>query len=181
MTETESAYETVQPGSVAPAAPAPSLSPPRVFEKLAVVMAAGDPAWPRVETVLRPHLRSGRMAVSLWPVSGGTAADVSRDLAAVLDALFGLVWDDAADSVLILGARLFPAGTGLFLDADVRERLRTFPAPVLIAGPVRDDPAFAAPSHEGMRTPEQAAACIAATVARYPTLLERAAGRKNKQ
>lgn len=181
MTAAESACETGQPGSAAPAVPAPCPSLPRVFEKLAVVMAAGDPAWPRVETVLRPHLRSGRMAVSLWPVSGGTA-DVSRDLAAVLDALFGLVWDDAADSVLILGAhRLFPAGTGLFLDADVRERLRTFPAPVLIAGPARDDPAFAAPGHEGMRTPEQAAACIAATVARYPTLLERAANSKNKQ
>lgn len=173
--------EVNQPHGAASEAAAP-VSTSHAFEKLAVVLAAGDPVWPAVETVLRPHLRSGRMAVSLWPVSGGTAADVSRDLAAVLDALFGLVWDDTADSVLILGAhRLFPAGTGLFLDAHVRERLRTFPAPVLIAGPARDDPAFAAPGHEGMRTPEQAAACIAATVARYPTLLERTAGRKNKQ
>lgn len=153
-----------------------------IYKNLAVIMASGDPAWPRVAAILEPHLRNGQTGLSVWPVGSDIHVAAVPDLTAVLGAVTGLIWDDAVDSVLILGnSQLFPAGLGIFLDADVRERLYSIPAPVLIAGPPRDDPDFAAIDWEGMRTPEQAAASIARTVARYPTILERAAHRNGKQ
>lgn len=178
---TEYAYETDQPSHAPLAVPAP-LATSRVFERLAVVMAAGDPAWPRVESILRPHLRSGRIVLSCWPIAGDSEPEIAQDLIAVLDAIVTLIWTDAVDSILILGGeKLFPAGLGPFLDANVRNQLLAIPAPVMIAGPSEDDPGFGAAGWEGMRTPEAMAAAIAGTVAHYPTVLERAASHKNKQ
>ncbi|MFC0220449.1 hypothetical protein ACFFJ7_18875 [Pseudochelatococcus lubricantis] len=143
-------------------------------------MAAGDPAWPRVEAILRPHLQNGRTALSVWPVAGETAHERAQDLIAAFQALFGMVWGDMVDSVLILGNDgLFPKGLDLFLDNDVRKSLFSIPAPLLIAGPAQEAPDFGASGWEGLRTPVAMAQAIAATVAQYPTILEAAYG-KNK-
>lgn len=176
----KSAYAASQSDAAVIAVP-PSFSRSRVFERLAVVMAAGDPAWPRVEAILRPHLQNGRMALSVWPVAGETETAISQDLVAALQALFSMVWGEMVDSVLILGNdRVFPKGLDLFLDNDVRKSLFSIPAPLLIAGPAREAPDFGASGWEGLRTPVAMAQAIAATVAQYPTILERAAYEKNK-
>lgn len=182
---TESIYETGRPNEIGQPDAAPDTTTPvlssGVFERLAVIVVGGDPAWTRVESILRLHLRSGRMALSFWPIAGDSESEIAQDLIAVLDAIVTLIWTDAVDSILILGGeKLFPAGLGPFLDANVRNQLYAIPAPVMIAGPSEDDPDFGASGWEGLRTPVAMAQAIAATVAQYPTILERAVHKKNK-
>lgn len=173
--------DTIDPAGTTLTLPVPPSRQP-VFTKPAVVMASGDPAWPEVETILRPHLRSGRISLSLWPVAGETEAAMTRELSDALRAVFGMVWNDMVDSALILGNdRVFPAGLGPFLDPGVRNRLLAIPAPVLIAGPARGAPGFGAGDWEGMPTPVHHARAIAATVARYLGVLERPAHDGNGQ